>query len=107
MTGFEPRISGVGVNHSINWATTTTQLFLVCCDWKTDCTILLREGIRATGDPINKCEGDLELNNIRPEGVDMPVGIKTCGRVPVRYRDVIYSRTTIQSTVAYLQMYLD
>ena len=25
MTGFEPRTSGIGSNHSTNWATTTAQ----------------------------------------------------------------------------------
>ena len=28
MTGFEPRISGIGSDHSTNWATTTSQLFV-------------------------------------------------------------------------------
>ena len=28
MTGLEPRTSGIGSNHSTNWATTTAQQFM-------------------------------------------------------------------------------
>ena len=30
MTGFKPRISGVGSDRSTNWATTTTQGLILC-----------------------------------------------------------------------------
>ena len=32
MTGFEPRTSGIGSNHSTNWITTTAQVCIVCCN---------------------------------------------------------------------------
>ena len=54
MTGFEPRTSGIGSNHSTNWATTTS-LVSYCCGKKTD--FMLVTCMQLAEARIQKCLG--------------------------------------------------
>ena len=40
MTGFEPQTSGIGSDHSTNWATTTAQIFQFIYDFAAGSSIL-------------------------------------------------------------------
>ena len=76
MTGFEPQTSGIGCDHSSNWATTTARVFIL--KWSIPCTFVYKLAYPAYFCLFSSFS-NYNFNNINEKSIDGVLEIWTRG----------------------------